>query len=104
VITTQYDYAKSSDKPLKQRIDVVAEFHAHKIKPERIAYRTGIDFELVKQLVDGEAHQLLFKRLVAQHRKNRRDQRLKKSLRKKGIAQATLQDQIEQEYLETLKK
>lgn len=92
------NYAKVSDKSLKQQIDVVAEFHAYKIHPQRIAYRTGIALDLVIELVNGNSHQQLFKRLLAYHRKSRRDQRLQQSLRKKGIAQAELQDKIEQEY------
>jgi hypothetical protein len=92
-------YAKTCEKPLKEQISVVAEFHAYKIEAGRIAYRTGIDLHLVKQLINGESHQHLFKALLAHHHKKRREQRLQQSLRKKGIAQATLQDQIEQEYL-----
>jgi hypothetical protein len=94
-------YAKKTDKDLNQQIDVVAEFHANKISALRIAYRTGVDAELVSQLIKGQAHQRLFTALLAKHRRNRRNQRLKKSLRTKGIAQATLQDQIEQEYHES---
>ena len=92
------DPSKVSEKSLRQQIDVVAEFHAYKIHPQRIAYRTGIELELVTELINGDNHQRLFKSLVARHRKSRRDQRLQKSLRKKGIAQAELQDKIELEY------
>lgn len=94
-------YSKISSKSLKQKIDVVAQFHAFKIHPLRIAYRTGIDVTLVQQLVSGEDHQRLFKAALARHRKSRRDQRLHKSLRHKGIAQAELQHKIEQDYQET---
>ena len=97
-------YAKVSNKSLKEQISVVAEYYAHKIQPQRIAYRTGITLELVNQLLSGESHPRLFKAMLARHRRTRRDQRLKKSLRKKGIAQAVLQDQIEQEYAEALKE
>lgn len=100
---TLLEYAKTSDKSLNEQINVVAEFHAHKISPRRIAYRTGVNIELVTQLILGECHQRLFKALMGLHRKNRRDQLLSKSLRTKGIAQATLQDQIEQEYINSLK-
>ncbi|MEH6910911.1 MAG: hypothetical protein V7459_10000 [Oceanicoccus sp.] len=97
-------YSKISSKSLKQQIDVVAEFHAYKIHPLRIAYRTGIDATLVQHLVNGEDHQRLFKAALARHRKSRRDQRLHKSLRHKGIAQTELQHQIEQDYKETTGK
>jgi hypothetical protein len=95
-------YSKSSNKSLQQQIDVVAHFHAYKIRPERIAFRTGITIELVNQLIEGDKHQRLFKALLARHRRSRRDQRLQKSRRIKGIAQAELQDQIEKEYIDSL--
>jgi hypothetical protein len=95
-------YNKSSNKTLQQQIDVVAHFHAYKIRPERIAFRTGINLELVNQLIEGDGHQRLFKALLARHRRSRRDQRLQKSRRIKGIAQAELQDQIEKEYIDSL--
>ncbi|ARN74774.1 hypothetical protein [Oceanicoccus sagamiensis] len=95
---TSDSHAKVSDKPLRQQIDVVAEFHAYKIHPQRIAYRTGIELDLVTELINGDSHQRLFKSLLARHRRSRRDQRLQKSLRKTGIAQAELQDKIEQDY------
>ncbi|WP_101757562.1 hypothetical protein [Oceanicoccus sp. KOV_DT_Chl] len=97
-----HTYAKQCDKSLKQQIDVVAEYYAHKIQPQRIAYRTGIDLELVTQLINGENHQRLFKALLSRHKKARRDQRLKKSLRHRGITQSDLQDKIEQEYQQSL--
>ena len=96
--------SKISHKSLHQQIDVVAEFHAHKIQPERIAYRTGIAIELVTGLVAGTLHQARFKHALARHKRARRDQRLKKSLRQKGIAQAALQDQIEAEYQQSLQE
>ena len=96
-------YSKISHKTLREKIDVVAEYHAHKIRPERIAYRTGIELELVMDLLSGSSkQQRLFDFLLARHRRTRRDQRLKQSRRIKGIAQATLQEQIEQEYRETV--
>lgn len=81
---------------------MVAEFYAHKISPERIAFRTGINLEFVSQLLNGDIHERLFAHLLTRHRKGRRDQRLKKSLRIKGIRQATLQDEIELEYTKSL--
>jgi len=95
-------YSKISEKPLQQQIDVVAEFHAHKIAAERIAIRTGVNLELVLELTRGESHPKLFKRLLALHRRKRRDRQLSQSKRTKGIAQASLQDEIEQEYQTTL--
>ena len=95
-------YAKRCEKNLYQQIDVVAEFHAHRISAPRIAYRTGIAESFVEQLIGGALHQPLFKHRLAHHRKARRDQRLNQSRRIKGIAQADLQDQIESEYQQSL--
>ena len=33
---------------------IVAEFHAHKIRPSRIAYRVGIDIAFIEELIAGE--------------------------------------------------
>lgn len=93
---------KHSSKSLAAQIDVVAEFHAHKIAPQRIAYRTGIDLQLVTQLLAGDCHQRLFTARLNRHRRSRREQRLQQSLNTKGIAQAVLQEQIEQEFLASL--
>lgn len=95
-------YAKTSTKTLDQKIDVVAQFHAHKISPRRIAYRTGINITLVNQLIDGHVHANRFNALLEKHRKNRRDQRIKQSFKLSGIAQAQLQDKIEAEYIHTI--
>ncbi len=95
-------YAKTSRKTLQEQIDVVAEFHAHQIRPERIAYRTGIALALVRELIEGDSHQALFRARLARHRRARRDQRLRQSRRHRGIRQADLQDAIEREYREDL--
>ena len=90
--------AKQSNKSLNQQISVVAEFHVHKIKPQRIAYRTGIDLHLVEQLINEQCHTALFKRLVNRHKKARREQRLKASLKLKGMARSQLQEKIERDF------
>ena len=102
--TVSMSSAKVSDKTLHEQIGVVAEFHAHKIQPTRIAYRTGIDLALVQQLINGDSHQQVFRVLLARYRTARRDQRLQQSLRQKGIARASLQEQIEQEYRDAMAK
>ena len=94
-------YAKPCTHNLQQQIHIVAEFHVYKIKPKRIAYRTGIDIALIEKLLAGESHQKTFKQLLALYRKSRRDLRLKESLRIKGIAQAFAQDEIERDYHES---
>lgn len=93
---------KVTDKALAEQIDVVAEYHAHNIRPERIHYRTGIALALVTDLIEGRQHQALFSARLNRHRKLRRDQRLRKSLRHRGITQSDLQDRIEREYQQSL--
>lgn len=81
---------------------MVAEYHAHRIRPERIHIRTGIPLQLVQDLIEGRQHLALFQQLLHRHRKRRRDQRLQQSMRYKGITQSDLQDQIEREYEQSL--
>lgn len=87
--------AKQCNKPLEQQLEVVAEFHAHKIAPVRIAYRTGIKIDLVEGLLAGEIKPKLFQYLLKQAKIKRRDQRLKASLRYKGAVRRSLQSTIE---------
>ncbi|MGK0442115.1 MAG: hypothetical protein ACJA0N_001922 [Pseudohongiellaceae bacterium] len=89
---------KVSHKSLDEQIEVVADFHAHKIAPIRIAYRTGIDMQLVNQLLSGELKPRLFQYLLKQSRLKRREQRLKASLRHKGSGRLSLQDKIETDF------
>jgi hypothetical protein len=90
-----YGYSKVCDYSEQQQIHLVAEFHAHRISPARIAYRTGIDIAFVRDLLSGEAYPKMFKVLLAQYRRNRRDQRLQQSLKLKGSARYHLQQGIE---------
>jgi len=46
-------------------VHIVAEFHAHKIRPSRIAYRVGIDIAFIEELIAGEVEAEHFPRLVA---------------------------------------
>lgn len=77
---------------------IVAEFHAHKIRPSRIAYRVGIDIAFIEALIAGETEEERFPRLVAHYRKQRYHKRMHDSQRRTGIAQYELQQQIEQEF------
>ncbi len=93
-----YGYSRECHYPVEQQIRIVAEFYVHKIRPSRIAYRMGIDIDLVEKLIAGEIHQEAFKELVAYYRKHRRTQRLQESLTTKGTARVELQREIEREY------
>lgn len=76
----------------------MAEFHAHKIRPSRIAYRVGIDIAFIEELIAGEIEAERFPRLVAHYRRQRYQQRMKDSRIRKGIAQYEMQQKIETEF------
>jgi hypothetical protein len=93
-----YGYSRECHYPLERQIRIVAEFYVHNIRPSRIAYRMGIDIDLIEKLIAGEAHQDAFREMVLYYRKHRRNQRLKDSKRIKGSARVELQVAIEKDY------
>ncbi len=96
-----FGYSRVCTYTLEQQIDIVALFHANRIKPARIAYRVGIDLDLIETLIDGSGHKKQFKFLLAKHRRDRRNQRMNASKKIIGIRQAELQVEIEQEFQES---
>lgn len=76
----------------------MAEYHAHKIRPSRIAYRVGIDIALIEALIAGEEEPELFPRLVTFYRRQRYRQRLHDSHSRSGSARYQLEQQIEREF------
>ncbi len=76
----------------------MAEFHAHKIRPSRIAYRVGIDIAFIEALIAGEIETERFPRLVAHYRRQRYQQRMRDTGSRRGIARYEMQQQIESEY------
>jgi hypothetical protein len=95
-----YGYSRECKYPLEQQIRIVAEFYVHKIRPSRIAYRMGIDIDLIERLIAGEVHQEAFDEMVGYYRNNRRAQRLRDSQQLKGSARVELQARIEREFTE----
>jgi hypothetical protein len=95
-----YGYSCECHYPLEQQIRIVAEFYAHKIRPSRIAYRMGIDIDLVEKLIAGEVYQEAFSEILAYYRKHRRNQRLEETQELKGSARFEQQVRIEQEFME----
>jgi hypothetical protein len=93
-----YGYSRECTHSREQQIHIVAEFHAHKIRPSRIAYRVGIDIALIEELIAGEVEAERFPKLVAYYRGQRYRQRLRDSSGSKGIARYELQQQIEHEF------
>ena len=96
-----YGYSRPCAYPLEQQLRIVAEFYVHKIRPSRIAYRMGIDIDLIEKLIAGETHQEAFQEMVNYYRKSRRNQRLQQSKKIKGSAQVEQQVEIEREFSES---
>jgi hypothetical protein len=84
----------------EQQIHIVAEFHAHKIRPSRIAYRVGIDIAFIEELIAGETEAERFAHLVKSYRKGRYQQRLRESQKSTGVTRYELQQKIEREFFQ----
>lgn len=93
-----YGYSCECLHSREQQIHIVAEFHAHKIRPSRIAYRVGIDIAFIEALIAGEVEPERFPHLVAHYRRQRYQQRMKDSTQRRGVARYELEQQIEREY------
>ncbi len=81
-----YGYSRVCTLPVARQIELVAEFHAHRIRPSRIAYRLGIDIALIDALLAGERDAELFTALLQHFRQRRLQQRLRDSERSRGQA------------------
>jgi len=95
-----YGYSRECTHSREQQIRIVAEFHAHKIRPSRIAYRVGIDIAFIEELIAGETESERFTQLVDFYRRGRYQQRLRDATRRSGVARYELQQKIEREYLQ----
>ena len=84
----------------EKQMHIVAMFHAHKIRPSRIAYRVGIDIAFIEALIAGEENATVFSNLVASYRKNRYKQQLDQAEKLVGGSRFERQRLIEQEYIE----
>ncbi len=93
-----YGYSRECDFSREQQIHIVAEFHAHKIRPSRIAYRMGIDIAFIEELIAGEAEEERFPRLVKHYRTKRYQERLRDAVASTGITRFELQQRIEREF------
>lgn len=93
-----YGYSRECSHTREQQIHIVAEFHAHKIRPSRIAYRVGIDIAFIEELIAGEIEAERFPRLVAHYRRKRYQQRMGDSVRRRGVARYELEQRIEKEF------
>jgi len=93
-----YGYSCECTHSREQQIHIVAEFHAHKIRPSRIAYRVVIDIAFIEELIAGETEQERFPRLVAHYRRQRYQQRMRESSVRRGVARYELEQRIEREF------
>ena len=65
-------------------MDLVAEFHVHRIRPSRIAYRLGIDIARVEAWLSGEQDSARFQHLIAVHRRRKYHRQVRKADRLRG--------------------
>jgi len=93
-----YGYSCECVYTREEQIHIVARFHAHKIRPSRIAYRVGIDIAFIEQLIAGELEEPRFAHLVARYRKERYEDRMRSSRSRSGGSRYELQQRIEREY------
>ena len=93
-----YGYSRVCEYSREQQIHIVAEYHANKIRPSRIAYRVGIDIAFIEELIAGEVEADRFPRLVTYYRRQRYQQRMDSARRKQGGAQYEAQQRIEKEF------
>lgn len=93
-----YGYSRECTHSREEQIHIVAEFHAHKIRPSRIAYRVGIDIAFIEALIAGETEAHRFPALVQRYRRSRYQQRMADSSRRTGVARYELQQTIEREF------
>jgi hypothetical protein len=63
---------------------LVAEFHVHRIRPSRIAYRLGIDIARVEGWVSGEQDGDQFQLLVSAAKKKKYQAQMKRADRFRG--------------------
>ena len=94
-----YGYSRECHYSRDKQVHIVAEYHAHKIRPSRIAYRVGIDIAFIEALIAGEEEPHLFPKLVTLYRRQRYQQRMHESHRRSGSARYQLEQQIEREFL-----
>ncbi|CAA0116223.1 Uncharacterised protein [Halioglobus japonicus] len=97
-----YGYSRRCTYPREQQIHIVAEFHAHKIRPSRIAYRVGIDIAFIEELIAGETEPVRFPQLVKFYRKGRYQQRLNETQKSTGVTRYELQQKIEREFVQEI--
>ena len=94
-----YGYSRPCDLDREAQLRVVAQFHAHHIRPNRIAYRMGIDIAFIEALIAGEIEAERFAALVEGYRRQRYRDRMRESASLSGSHRFEQQQRIERDYL-----
>ncbi len=76
----------------------MAQFHANHIRPNRIAYRMGIDIAFIEALIAGEEEPEKFAHLVERFRRQRYRDRMRDSAAQRGNRRYELQQAIERDF------
>ncbi len=93
-----FGYSRPCTLDRDAQIRVVAQFHANRIRPNRIAYRMGIDIAFVEALIAGETDAELFSALVDQFRRQRYRDRMQASSALRGAQRFEQQQRIERDF------
>ena len=93
-----YGYSCECPYDRDKQLQIVAEYHAHKIRPSRIAYRVGIDIAFIEALIAGEEEPERVPALVAHYRRQRYRERLRATEGDRGARRYEAQQRIAAEY------
>lgn len=93
-----YGYSCPCRLDREAQIRVVAQFHANHIRPNRIAYRMGIDIAFIEALIAGEIESDHFAHLVERYRRQRYRDRMRDSSAQRGSRRFELQQKIERDF------
>jgi len=91
-------YSRDCNLIEAKQISLVAEFHANRIRPSRIAYRLGIDIALIDALLAGEYQASFFTEQLAAAQRRRRDLRMRSSEQMSGQAAYEARVKAQREY------
>jgi hypothetical protein len=81
-----------------KQIRLVAEFHANRIRPSRIAFRLGIDIALIDALIAGDYQPQFFNEQLVLAQKRRRDHRVRSSERLRGQAAYEIRAKAQRDF------
>ena len=91
-------YSRDCELSEAKQIRLVAEFHANRIRPSRIAYRLGIDIALIDKLLAGEYQASFFTEQLAAAQGRRRDLRMRSSDQLRGQAGYEIRVKAQSDY------